>query len=55
MLVEHLHGSAAAVVLNPLENQTHDVDTAPTTHSQNGKNDSFPLLHKITLQFFSQL
>lgn len=27
-LVERLHGSAASVVLNPLQNQTHDVDAA---------------------------
>lgn len=26
LLVERLHGSAAAVVLNPLQDQTHDVD-----------------------------
>jgi len=30
LLVERLHGSAAAVVLNPLQNQTHDVDAEPT-------------------------
>ena len=30
LLVERLHGSAAALVLNPLQNQTHDVDAEPT-------------------------
>lgn len=33
LLVELLHGSAAAVVLNPLQNQSHDVDTEPTKQS----------------------
>lgn len=34
LLVELLHGSAAAVVLDPLQNQAHDVNAKPRAGAQ---------------------
>lgn len=34
--IDLLHGFAAAVVLDPLQHQAHDVDAAAVTHSESG-------------------
>lgn len=40
LLVERLHFLAAAVVLDPLQHQAHDVDTAAATRTVSGLTES---------------
>lgn len=40
LLVERLHFLAAAVVLDPLQHQAHDVDTAAGTRTVSGLTES---------------